>query len=116
MVERGSTVERWTWARPDVRTYALMVQRLAASPRVSDAIKILSIVSRMGVSNGEEVMRQQFSSCFFSFKSTIHVQNSALFCVAVRIIYAFVSLILYDIRMLTILSNLGKILSHNLPP
>lgn len=56
MSDRVSTVERWTWARPDVRIYALMVQRLAALPRVSDAMRIIADVSRMGVSSGEEVI------------------------------------------------------------
>lgn len=55
MAEKDSSAGRWTWARPDVRTYALMVQRLAASLRVSDALTMISYVSRMGVSSGEEV-------------------------------------------------------------
>ncbi|URD93092.1 hypothetical protein MUK42_01607 [Musa troglodytarum] len=55
MAEKDSSVGRWTWARPNVRTYALMVQRLAASLRVSDALTMISYVSRMGVSSGEEV-------------------------------------------------------------
>ncbi|RCV30679.1 hypothetical protein SETIT_6G114500v2 [Setaria italica] len=45
----------WRWARPDVRTYALLVQRLAAALRVSDAIRIIDCVSRAGVSSTEEV-------------------------------------------------------------
>lgn len=45
----------WSWARPDVRTYALLVQRLAAALRVSDAIRIIDYVSRAGVSSAEEV-------------------------------------------------------------
>lgn len=56
MAEKDSSAGRWTWARPDVRTYALMVQRLVASLRVSDALTMISYVSRMGVSSGEEVM------------------------------------------------------------
>ncbi|XP_074557553.1 uncharacterized protein LOC141813483 isoform X1 [Curcuma longa] len=55
LLDKDSTVERWTWARPDVRIYALMVQRLAALLRVSDAMRIIADVSRMGVSSGEEV-------------------------------------------------------------
>uniref|UniRef100_A0A453K2E1 Uncharacterized protein n=1 Tax=Aegilops tauschii subsp. strangulata TaxID=200361 RepID=A0A453K2E1_AEGTS len=46
---------RWSWARPDARTYALLVQRLAAALRVSDAIRIVDYVSRAGVSSAEEV-------------------------------------------------------------
>ncbi|XP_025820245.1 uncharacterized protein LOC112896483 isoform X3 [Panicum hallii] len=45
----------WRWARPDVRTYALLVQRLAAALRVSDAIRIIDYVSCAGVSSTEEV-------------------------------------------------------------
>lgn len=45
----------WTWARPDVRTYALLVQRLAAVPRVADAIMIIDYVSRAGASSMDEV-------------------------------------------------------------
>ncbi|CAL4998072.1 unnamed protein product [Urochloa decumbens] len=45
----------WRWARPDVRTYALLVQRLAAALCVSDAIRIIDYVSRAGVSSTEEV-------------------------------------------------------------
>ncbi|XP_051200022.1 uncharacterized protein [Lolium perenne] len=48
-------VGRWSWARPDVRTYALLVQRLAAALRVSDAIRIVGYVSRAGASSAEEV-------------------------------------------------------------
>ncbi|KAF6163743.1 hypothetical protein GIB67_038057 [Kingdonia uniflora] len=37
--ESGSFAERWKWARPDVDIYALLVCGLAASLRVSDAIR-----------------------------------------------------------------------------
>ncbi|OQU80272.1 hypothetical protein SORBI_3007G103400 [Sorghum bicolor] len=45
----------WRWARPDVRTYALLVQRLAAALRVAEAIMIIDYVSRAGVSSMDEV-------------------------------------------------------------
>ncbi|XP_066350888.1 uncharacterized protein [Miscanthus floridulus] len=45
----------WRWARPDVRTCALLVQRLAAARRVADAIMIIDYVSRAGVSSMDEV-------------------------------------------------------------
>uniref|UniRef100_A0A0D3GZ38 Uncharacterized protein n=1 Tax=Oryza barthii TaxID=65489 RepID=A0A0D3GZ38_9ORYZ len=45
----------WRWARPDVRTYALLVQRLAAALRVSDALRIIDYVSRAGISSAEEI-------------------------------------------------------------
>lgn len=54
MSEKGP-VERWKWARPDVHTYALLVRGLAASLRVSDAIRTITNVCRVGVSSGEEV-------------------------------------------------------------
>ncbi|KAJ8649525.1 hypothetical protein MRB53_002548 [Persea americana] len=53
--ENRSSVERWKWARPDARTYALLIRGLAASLKVSDAIRMIACVSRMGVSPGEEV-------------------------------------------------------------
>lgn len=63
-------IARWKWARPDVQTYGLMVQRLAASLRVSDALRIIDYVSRVGVSSGEEVRR-----CTILFE-----MNFLLFC------------------------------------
>ncbi|WOL11070.1 hypothetical protein Cni_G19831 [Canna indica] len=64
--EKASSLERWAWARPDVSSYSLMVQRLAAALRVTDAIRVISYVSRIGVSSGEEVpfgMVVQCPSC-----------------------------------------------------
>ncbi|XP_042500690.1 uncharacterized protein LOC122078669 isoform X2 [Macadamia integrifolia] len=48
-------VERWKWSRPDAYTYASLVRGLGALLRVSDAIKTLTDVCRVGVSSGEEV-------------------------------------------------------------
>ncbi|GMQ05780.1 hypothetical protein CsSME_00050663 [Camellia sinensis var. sinensis] len=53
--EMASFSQRWKWSRPDIHTYTLLVQGLAASLRVSDALKIIGAVSRVGVSPGEEV-------------------------------------------------------------
>ena len=61
--EMASTVQRWKWSRPDVHTCTLLVQGLAASLRVSDALKMIGAVSRVGVSPGEEV----WMSLFFYF-------------------------------------------------
>ncbi|PWA52434.1 pentatricopeptide repeat (PPR) superfamily protein [Artemisia annua] len=47
--------DRWRWSRPDVNTYTLLVRGLAASLRVSDALRIIGTVCRVGVSPGEEV-------------------------------------------------------------
>ncbi|XP_020257977.1 uncharacterized protein LOC109834380 isoform X2 [Asparagus officinalis] len=55
MSEKISDLDRWSWARPDVRTCSLLVQGLAASLRVSDAIMIITYVSRVGISLGAEV-------------------------------------------------------------
>lgn len=53
--EMASFGQRWKWSRPDVHTYTLLVQGLASSLRVSDALKMINAVSRIGVSPGEEV-------------------------------------------------------------
>ncbi|KAG5563465.1 hypothetical protein RHGRI_006031 [Rhododendron griersonianum] len=53
--EMASFGQRWKWSRPDVHTYTLLVEGLAASLRVSDALKMIGAVSRIGVSPGEEV-------------------------------------------------------------
>jgi hypothetical protein len=45
----------WSWPRPDMHTYALLVQGLATSLRVNDAIRIIAYVCGMGISSGEEV-------------------------------------------------------------
>nr|GEV56397.1 hypothetical protein [Tanacetum cinerariifolium] len=47
--------DRWRWSRPDVNTYTLLVRGLAASLRVSDALRIIGTVCRVGVSPCEEV-------------------------------------------------------------
>lgn len=60
--EKGLSVERWRWSRPDINTYTLLVQGLAASLKVSDALRIIANVCRVGVSPGEEVWMQ------FSFR------------------------------------------------
>ncbi|XP_073055586.1 uncharacterized protein [Primulina eburnea] len=53
--ENAASVERWRWSRPDVIIYALLVKGLAALLRVSDALRIIDCVCRVGVSPGEEV-------------------------------------------------------------
>lgn len=51
----GGFVERWKWSRPDVRVYTSLIQGLAASLRVSDALRMISNICHVGVSPGEEV-------------------------------------------------------------
>ncbi|KAK1438516.1 hypothetical protein QVD17_04325 [Tagetes erecta] len=55
--------DRWRWSRPDVNTYTLLVQGLAASLRVSDALRIIATVCRVGVSPGEEVPFGKIVKC-----------------------------------------------------
>ncbi|KAI7742462.1 hypothetical protein M8C21_007623, partial [Ambrosia artemisiifolia] len=55
--------DRWRWSRPDVNTYTLLVRGLAASLRVSDALKIIANVCRVGVSPGEEVPFGKIVKC-----------------------------------------------------
>ncbi|KAG9448263.1 hypothetical protein H6P81_014391 [Aristolochia fimbriata] len=63
MTEKVSFGERWKWDRPDVNTYASLVLGLAALLRVSDAIKTINDISRMGVSSGEEVPFGKIVKC-----------------------------------------------------
>ncbi|KAL5750179.1 hypothetical protein ACOSP7_024782 [Xanthoceras sorbifolium] len=53
--DNGSFVERWRWSRPDVSVYTSLVQGLAASLKVSDALRLIDYICRVGVSPGEEV-------------------------------------------------------------
>ncbi|KAK4601292.1 hypothetical protein RGQ29_010735 [Quercus rubra] len=53
--ENGSFAERWKWSRPDVHVYTSLIRGLAASLRVSDALKIIEDICQMGVSPAEEV-------------------------------------------------------------
>ncbi|GLT78089.1 hypothetical protein SLA2020_496350 [Shorea laevis] len=53
--DSGPLVDTWKWCRPDVGVYILLVQGLAASLRVSDALTIIDDIFQVGVSPGEEV-------------------------------------------------------------
>ncbi|EPS74072.1 hypothetical protein M569_00680, partial [Genlisea aurea] len=55
LVESASPSQRWKWSRPDVDTYTLMIIGLASLLRVSDALRLIDFVCRVGVSPGEEV-------------------------------------------------------------
>ncbi|GAA0162427.1 hypothetical protein LIER_18521 [Lithospermum erythrorhizon] len=61
--DKDQVIERWRWSRPDVQTYKLLAQGLAASLRVSDAIKIIGYVCRVGASPGEEVSFGKVIKC-----------------------------------------------------
>ncbi|XP_024032582.1 uncharacterized protein LOC112095135, partial [Morus notabilis] len=54
VAETGTFFERWKWSRPDVRVYTSLVQGLAASLRVSDALRIINNICQVGVSPAEE--------------------------------------------------------------
>ena len=54
--ENGPLVERWKWPRPDVSVYTSLILGLAASLRVSDALKMINNICRVGVSPAEEVI------------------------------------------------------------
>ncbi|XP_039046672.1 uncharacterized protein LOC120186911 [Hibiscus syriacus] len=54
--ETEALVVRWKWSRPDVGIYTTLVQGLAALVRVSDALRIIDDVCRVGVSPSEEIV------------------------------------------------------------
>ncbi|KAK3228065.1 hypothetical protein Dsin_007927 [Dipteronia sinensis] len=51
----SSFVDRWRWSRLDVSIYTSLVQGLAASLKVSNALRLINYICRVGVSPGEEV-------------------------------------------------------------
>lgn len=52
--------ERWKWSRPNARVYTVLIQGLAASLRVSDALSVIKYICEVGVSTGEEVCLNNF--------------------------------------------------------
>eukprot|EP00257_Ricinus_communis_P013586 XP_015571057.1 uncharacterized protein LOC8288044 isoform X2 [Ricinus communis] len=53
--DQGVSENGWKWSRPDVSVYTLLVQGLASALKVSDALKTIDYICRVGVSPGEEV-------------------------------------------------------------
>ncbi|CAK8579345.1 unnamed protein product [Lathyrus sativus] len=53
--ENDPLVERWKWSRPNARVYTMLIQGLAASLRVSDALSVVKYICEVGVSPSEEV-------------------------------------------------------------
>ncbi|XP_055961327.1 uncharacterized protein LOC126676973 isoform X3 [Mercurialis annua] len=53
--DQGVGENGWKWSRPDVSVYNVLVKGLASALRVSDALKIVDYICRVGVSPGEEV-------------------------------------------------------------
>lgn len=62
--ENASIVERWKWSRPDVHVYTLLIEGLAASLRVSDALRMIEIICRVGVTPAEEVINHFCSNVY----------------------------------------------------
>ncbi|XP_054823525.1 uncharacterized protein LOC129321685 isoform X2 [Prosopis cineraria] len=55
VAEKGPLVERWKWSRPNAHAYTLLIQGLASSLRVSDALRVIKYICEVAVSPGEEV-------------------------------------------------------------
>ncbi|AAF19667.1 F1N19.1 [Arabidopsis thaliana] len=55
LTQSGSDNDRWSWSRPDVEVYTMLVNGLAASLRVSDSLRIIRDICRVGISPAEEV-------------------------------------------------------------
>ena len=66
--ENGPLVDRWKWSRPDVSIYTTLVQGLAALLRVSDALRMIDDICRVGVSPGEEVWTKFFLCTYLVIK------------------------------------------------
>ncbi|CAN1178059.1 hypothetical protein LINPERHAP2_LOCUS33465 [Linum perenne] len=52
--ENDGSIQRWKWSRPNVRIYTSLVRGLAASLKVSDALKTIEYICRVGVSPSED--------------------------------------------------------------
>ncbi|XP_065858586.1 uncharacterized protein [Euphorbia lathyris] len=52
--DQGASENGWKWSRPNVTVYITLVEGLASSLKVSDALKMIDYISRIGVSPGEE--------------------------------------------------------------
>lgn len=68
--ENGPLVERWKWSRPNARVYTMLIQGLAASLRVSDALSVVKYICEVGVSPSEEVRLNEFL-CLHHFMSRV---------------------------------------------
>ncbi|KMT11906.1 hypothetical protein BVRB_5g098730 [Beta vulgaris subsp. vulgaris] len=61
--ENAGIVARWKWSRPDLNTYTTLVIGLAASLRVTDALKMVEDICRVGLSFGDEVPFGKIIKC-----------------------------------------------------
>ncbi|KAK4262900.1 hypothetical protein QN277_028394 [Acacia crassicarpa] len=55
VAENGALVKGWKWSRPNAHVYTLLIQGLASSLRVSDALRVIKYICEVAVSPGEEV-------------------------------------------------------------
>ncbi|CAL0330987.1 unnamed protein product [Lupinus luteus] len=61
--DNGALDEGWKWSRPNADVYTLLIQGLAASLRVSDALTAIKYICEVGVSPGEEVRFGKIVRC-----------------------------------------------------
>ncbi|KAF1862303.1 hypothetical protein Lal_00026829 [Lupinus albus] len=61
--KNGSLDEGWKWSRPNADVYTMLIQGLAASLRVSDALTAIKYICEVGVSPGEEVRFGKIVRC-----------------------------------------------------
>ncbi|KAK1322539.1 hypothetical protein QJS10_CPA03g00874 [Acorus calamus] len=62
VVEKESTLN---WARPDVQTYALLVRRLAASLRVSEAMRMINFIAYKNITANIDALAYYYTNCFW---------------------------------------------------
>lgn len=74
--ENGPLIERWKWSRPDVSVYTSLIRGLAALLKVSDALRMIDYICRVGVSPSEEVM---LIFVFYGHKF-IKIQDFIFYC------------------------------------
>ncbi|XP_028794831.1 uncharacterized protein LOC114750399 isoform X1 [Neltuma alba] len=55
VAEDGPLIKRWRWSRPNAHVYTLLIQGLASSLRVSDALRVIKYICEVAASPGEEV-------------------------------------------------------------
>lgn len=67
-------MERWKWSRPNARVYTMLIQGLAASLRVSDALSVVKYICEVGVSPSEEVWLKELS-CFLVVRPSFCVKD-----------------------------------------
>lgn len=59
----NSSIQCWRWDQPDITTYTTLIRGLAASLRVSDAIRAIKDISCVGTPLGDEVSFGKVVKC-----------------------------------------------------